>query len=65
MDKLNKLVKELEDRLDEMEKDNDDNIERVGDHVDKLEIWVASIEARLEMIVAKLGRIESIVKANN
>lgn len=63
------LVKELEERVDDMEKDNDDNIERVEGRIDahvlvlnRLELQVRNLRDENRMLKRKIAVLEAAVR---
>lgn len=65
---LGALVKELEDRVDEIEKEGDDNIEEVSQRVDnqeialgKLQIKVADLRQENRFLKRKLHLLEACI----
>lgn len=69
MDPISVLVKELEERVDDMEKDNDDNIERVEGRIDahvlvlnRLELQVRNLRDENRMLKRKIAVLEAAVR---
>lgn len=63
------LVKELEERVDDVEKDNDDNIERVEGRIDahvlvlnRLELQVRNLRDENRMLKRKIAVLEAAVR---
>lgn len=69
MDPISVLVKELEERVDDVEKDNDDNIERVEGRIDahvlvlnRLELQVRNLRDENRMLKRKIAVLEAAVR---